>query len=121
MTQMAFCVPILPGKSEEWKQFIQEIQGPRYNEFRASRDKVGVYERSYHQSTPMGDILIVTLEGDDPMGSFQRMASSKDPFTTWFVQQVKEIHGIDLSQPLPGSMPDLVIDSKQQQMHRRAA
>jgi hypothetical protein len=37
--------------------------------------------------------------------------SSKDPFTLWFLEQVKDVHGVDLTQAASGPMPQLVIDS----------
>jgi hypothetical protein len=59
----------------------------------------------------MGDMVIVTLESDNPGESFGRFVSSKDPFTLWFLEQVKEVHGVDHSLPAPGPMPTQVFDS----------
>jgi hypothetical protein len=73
---------------------------------------LGVHERTFFQSTPQGDFVVVTLEGDDPAGAFQRFASGNDEFTRWFMQQAKEVHGVDLSQPLPGNLPELIADSE---------
>ncbi len=121
MALVAFAAPILPGKMEQWRQFISETQGPRYNDFKASRDRYGVHERSFLQQTPQGDMVIVTLEGNDPVSAFQKMARDQDPFTRWFVQQVLEIHGFDLSKGLPGEPPQLIADTQNQQAQRRAA
>lgn len=121
MALAAFCAPILPGKMEQWRRFTQELQGNRYNDYKASRDRYGVHERAFLQSTPEGDMVIVTLEGNDPEGFFQKWATSQDSFTRWFVQQVNEIHGFDLSQGLPGTMPELAVDSENQRLQRRAA
>ena len=41
-------------------------------EFVASRRSAGVRERTYLQATPMGELVIVTLEGDDPWGPSRR-------------------------------------------------
>jgi hypothetical protein len=58
----------------------------------------------------MGDLVIVTLEGDDPARSFGQMMSAKDPFTTWFLERVKAIHGVDLAVPM--DVPSqLVVDT----------
>lgn len=121
MALVAFVAPILPGKTEQWRRFISEIQGPRYNDYKASRERYGVHERTLLQHTPMGDMVIVTLEGNDPLGAFQKAAGDQDPFTRWFVQQVNEIHGFDLSKGMPGEPPQTVIDSRDQQMQRKAA
>jgi hypothetical protein len=104
--------PILPGKTAEWHDFIGELNGTRSSEYAESRRRAGVQERTFLQPTPMGDLVIVTLEGDDPARSFGQLMSAKDAFTTWFLERVKAIHGIDLSAPMPdGSPSKLVIDS----------
>ena len=104
-------VPIMPGKTEQWHRFIQEINDRRHSEFEASRQRLGVRERTFFQASPQGDMVIVTLEGDKPAEAFKMLSESDDPFTRWFVEQVKEIHGIDLRQPLEGPMPREVADS----------
>jgi hypothetical protein len=111
MALMAVAFPIAPGKTDEWKRFIAELNGARRAEFVASRKAIGARERTFMQPTPMGDLVVVTLEGDNPGQSFGKFVGSTDPFTLWFLKQVKEIHGIDLTQAASGPMPELVIDS----------
>jgi hypothetical protein len=108
---LAMAIPISPGKTEKWKAFIGELKGPRFEAFKASRRKLGAQERTFLQHTPMGDLVIVTLEGADPAGAFARFGQGTDEFTKWFVQQVQELHGIDLSAPPPGPLPELLLDS----------
>lgn len=108
---LAIAIPILPGKEEEWRKFSQELSGNRKQDFIASRKKLNVRERTFYQHTPMGDFVIVTLEGNDPEGAFQHFASANDDFTKWFVERVKAVHGVDLSQPPPGPLPELIVDS----------
>ncbi len=111
MPLMAVAFPILPGKTPEWRAWMEEINGPRRAEFEASRRNAGVHERTFLQSTPMGDLVIVTLEGDDPGHSFGKMVGAGDAFTTWFAERAKEIHGIDLSVPMTGSPSELLVDT----------
>lgn len=112
MALFASAFPILPGKTDEWRAFIAELTGPRSREFAKSRRGAGVHERTFLQSTPMGDLVIVTLEGDDPVGAFRRMIEQDDEFTRWFLEQAQRVHGVDLTQPLPGPLPELVADSE---------
>ena len=46
MTAITFAVPILPGKTEAWKQAVSEIRGPRKNEYEESRRRMGLTRRS---------------------------------------------------------------------------
>jgi hypothetical protein len=109
---MAVAFPILPGKTPEWRAWMEELNGPRQHEFAESRQKAGVHERTFLQSTPMGDVVIVTLEGNDPAASFGRMVNGTDPFTKWFIERAQAVHGIDLALPMAGSPSTLVADSE---------
>jgi hypothetical protein len=111
MAMLAMAFPIPAGKTEQWKKFISELTGARKAEFAASRRSLGVRERTFLQHTPHGDLVLVTLEGDHPETAFAEFGKRTDPFTMWFKQQVSEIHGMDLSAPPPGPMPQQVIDS----------
>jgi hypothetical protein len=108
---MAVAFPIAPGKTADWREFMAALNGPRHAEFAESRRRAGVHERTFLQATPMGDLVIVTLEGDDPAGSFGQMVGAKDAFTTWFLDQVKAVHGVDLSVPMTEAPSTLVVDS----------
>jgi hypothetical protein len=120
MELVAFAVPILPGRTDQWLRFNDELNGSRRGEFEASRRRLGVRERAFLQATPQGDSVIVTFEGDDPEGAFRGLGVGDDEFTRWFVQQVKEIHGMDLTQPAQWPLPKLGHDSESQAKRRAA-
>ena len=111
MAMLAMAIPISAGKTEQFNSFMTALKGPRFEEFKASRRKLGVHERTFLQHTPMGDFVVVTIEGADPARAFAEFGQGTDDFTKWFMKQALEIHGIDLSAPPPGPLPELVIDS----------
>ena len=111
MAMLAIAFPILPDKTDAWRQFSDQLAGPRKDEFAASRRRLGVRERTFLQHTPMGDLVLVTLEGDDPAAAFAQLGESSDEFTTWFKSQVMDVHGVDLDAPPPGPLPELFHDS----------
>jgi hypothetical protein len=39
------------------------------------------------------------------------MVSAKDAFTTWFLERVMAIHGVDLTAPMTGAPSEMVVDS----------
>ena len=55
---------------------------------------------------------VVTLEGANPTKAFAEFGQGTDAFTTWFKKSVAEIHGMDLSAPPPGPMPEQIVDSQ---------
>jgi hypothetical protein len=109
MALIAIVIPILPGKTPEWRTFMEEVNGPRRQEFNESRKSAGLHERTFLQQTPMGDFVIVTLEGDDPGRSFGQLMSGTDEFSKWFGEHAMAVHG-DLS-PASLSPAELVVDS----------
>jgi len=111
MASYAFVVPVLPGMEERNRQFSAELQGARKAEFQASRERAGLtVERVWMQQTPAGTMSVVYLEADDIGRALGTLATSQDPFDARWRQHILEIHGIDLSQPLPGPMNDLILD-----------
>jgi len=112
MAMMAVVFPIMPAKTEAWRAFADELAGSRREEFQASRRDAGVHERTFFQSTPMGDLVIVTLEGDDPSASFGRLLQQHGDFADWFLAHASDLHGFDLSQVPAGDPSELVIDSE---------
>jgi hypothetical protein len=111
MASFASAFPILPGKTEQWKHGSQQMVGPRRSEFEASLQRQGVTrEVVSFQQTPQGDLAIVYFEAPDIPRVFEVIGSSQEPFDVWFREQVKDIQGIDFSQPLPGPLPEVFID-----------
>jgi hypothetical protein len=93
-------LPILPGKTEELKQFVKEVWGARKKEYEASRQRQGITREYVHiQSTPRGDILVIFREANDLGQMHQAAITSKDPFDLWFQQQLFACHGAYLTEP----------------------
>ncbi|MES2285915.1 MAG: hypothetical protein V4547_09530 [Bacteroidota bacterium] len=113
MTKLfAMAIPILAGKTEQWKKFSNELKTTYRKEFFASRKALGVQERTFFQSTPMGDMIIVTLQGEDPQGAFEKFGQKTDEFSKWFASQAIEIHGMDITKKPSGKLPELVVETE---------
>ena len=111
MAVLAMVLPLLPGKTAEWRQRMAELAGPRRPEFAAARRRQGVTrERIWLQASPAGDLEILYLEVDDPARAFQAIAASQEPFDVWFRGFAREHYGLDLTQPMTGPLPELILD-----------
>ena|SRR5215207_3960933 len=111
MASLALVLPLLPGKTDAWRQAMEELKRSRWEEFGAARRRQGISrERLWLQQTPQGDLEILYLETEDPARALQAIATSQEPFDVWFRDFVREHYGLDLSQPLPGPFPELVLD-----------
>ncbi len=110
MAMLVLPVPILPGKLEQWRRFMEDLNGPRYKEFVESRQQAGIRERTFFHSTAYGDMAILVWEGDDPMRAIQLFMDGQDEFSRWQLQMAQEVHGFNPDAALP-PLPELVIDS----------
>jgi hypothetical protein len=111
MARYAFAIPVLPGQEETDRQLVSEMLGARRADYVASRQRIGITaERVWLQSTPQGTLAVVYLETDDLGAMFDVMATSQAPFDVWWRAKILEIHGIDLSQPLPGPPNEKLLD-----------
>src|SRR5436305_9902101 len=107
MASLAMAFPILPGKTEQWKHFCQEMAGPRRSEYEASNKRIGATRAAlYLQQTPQGDIVVVYQEAADMQHFFEAMVSSKGPYFICSGDKGKEVNGVNFSNPLPVSLPD---------------
>jgi len=89
MAVTVFAAPILPGKTEDWKAAVAEIEGPRAAGHAESRAMHGITrEVACLQQTPMGDFVCVYIEADDPDTVLQREMESDHPFDQWFCETV---------------------------------
>jgi hypothetical protein len=112
MKTLAFAAPILPGKTEEGKRFAKEIAGPRSKEMTESRKAIGqTRETVWIQPTPMGDFLVVYLEGANSVRANKEFAASQRPFDLWFKQQAQSFTGVDFNQPLPEGFSKVIYES----------
>jgi hypothetical protein len=111
MQTVAFALPLTPGKTEEWKDWSNELTGARQSEYQASRRRLGITtERAYYQQTQMGDMAVVYIEAEDLQQVFGGLATSQDSFDVWFRERVKELfNGVDLAQQPPPFPPPVQV------------
>ena len=110
MASLAAALPILPGQTEVVRRMSEEALGPRRSEYEESRRRLGITkEMAWIQHTPMGDMVIVYWEAENPQRILEQMARSHDQFDEWFRQFIQNAHGLDITQEQPPAN-ELVFD-----------
>jgi hypothetical protein len=110
MQSTCMAVPILSGKTESVKAMFKTIKDDKWKDYERVQKNAGIdKEQEFLQKTPMGDFLIIYIEGKDIQKIFMTIAASKDPFDLWFISEMKKNTGIDFSQPPAGPTPELLI------------
>jgi hypothetical protein len=109
---VAFAGPILPGKEEPWRRFLQELSGSRTEEYEEFKWRLGILaERVWLMRTPDGETAIGYFEVYDPQEALARLAASERPFDSWLREKLREFHGCDITRLRSGWHPELVFAS----------
>lgn len=109
MAKFSMALPTVPGKDPLEIPRNFKARMPEYEE---SSIHAGLtMDRAFLQPTPMGDFVVLYYEGDKDFAGFaQAQATSGLAIDRDLFAWVKELHGIDLTEPPPGPPPEVVAD-----------
>jgi hypothetical protein len=108
---IVFAAPILPGKSEEWRRWLQEIMELHRPQYEESRRRLGITgERVWIAETANGNVTIIAVVAEHPEQVLIQMATSDLPFDRWYREQLLALQGFDVAKPLTRASPELVLD-----------
>jgi hypothetical protein len=112
MPAIAFTAPLLPGTTETERLALESCwTGERREAHQDARRHAGITKESvWLQPGPGGDVAVVYLEADDIEVALACLGESQEPFDRWFREHVRTVHGIDLADGVPGSVPLLDFD-----------
>ena len=103
--------PIADGKLEKWRQWADDLQNGRGEEFKEFNSRYGLTRHSaWLAETPTGPIVTALHEGPGADNFMSALSASDNDFDVWFKQNLSECHNIDFNEPLPGSPPELIIN-----------
>ena len=105
MRATTIAAPILAGKTDEWREFCEEMHRVHRHGYEESRRNAGITKEIIRlQRTSQGDIAITYIEAHDPEEAFREISRSDRPFDRWFREWILECHGVDLTHP--ATMPE---------------
>ncbi|MCC7360317.1 MAG: hypothetical protein IT317_12610 [Anaerolineales bacterium] len=106
-----FAAPILPGRSEAWRRWLQEILELHRPAYEASRRRLGMAgERVWIAETANGCVAIIAIAAEHPEQALLEIATSNSPFDRWYREQWLALQGLDLGKTLTGALPELVLE-----------
>ena len=104
--------PIVEGKLEAWKQWCTELSGSRAEDLKDFNRRYGLTRHAaWLAETPSGQVVVALHQGPGADELMPKLAASDNEFDRWMASKLLEIHGMDVSQPPPGPMPQLYFDS----------
>ncbi len=111
MTSITLALPILPGKTEAWRRFCQELSQGRRGQREGLQDALGVDGlRAWLLDTSGSTVALLCLKSDNPEQLLARIAASQHPFNRWLRRELSEIHALELEAGSVGPQMELVFE-----------
>jgi hypothetical protein len=103
MDHICLVLPILPGNTENAREFMRELENENKADYAASEERIGITkELWYLAQVPGGDQLVAYMESPDFGNALRLFSQSQDDFDLWFKRRLAEATGLDLNDPPPG-------------------
>jgi hypothetical protein len=120
MDHICLVLPILPGKSDDARAFMRELEGSRKTEYDASERRIGITrELWYLANLQTGDQLVGYMESKNFAAAVGQFSASQDAFDLWFKRRMADVTGVDLNHlPQDFAPPALLSHYEAGQMQR---
>lgn len=95
---LTIVLPLLPGQSEPWRRFLQELQASRRAAFDLACRRWGIRSLTlWLTSARAGDHVVAQVVlATDLADAEERFARSRLPFDLWIAERARALHGVDL-------------------------
>lgn len=109
MEQVCLVLPLLESQEATTRRFLEELDTERTAEYRASQERLGITKEMWFLAGSNGSsTLIAYIEADAFEAAVGTMAGSQDPFDAWFKERLASCTGLDLNDPPPLVLPELL-------------
>jgi hypothetical protein len=101
-------------QEEPWRRFLQELSGPRFEEYAKSRRRLDISAESvWFAPKPFGGgIAVIWLEAEEPERAprelVAELAAAETSFDSWFRREMHELFGCDFAQMLRAVRSELL-------------
>lgn len=109
MNQICLVIPVMPGKSDDARDFMRELEQERKADYDQSERRIGITKEVWYLArTPGGDQLVGYMETSDFGKALSLFSASRDEFDMWFKRRLSDSTGLDLNNPPPMQLPELL-------------
>ena len=105
---------ISADQEEPWRRFLQELSGPRFEEYEDSRRRLDISAESiwFAPKRSGGGVAVVWLEAEDPEQALHKLvaelAASETSFDSWLKREIHELFGCDFAKLLRAARSELL-------------
>lgn len=109
MNQICLVIPVMPGKSDDARDFMRELEQERKADYDQSERRIGITKEVWYLArAPGGDQLVGYIETSDFGKALSLFSASRDEFDMWFKRRLADSTGLDLNNPPPMQLPELL-------------
>ncbi len=109
MDQVCLLVPVQPGKSDDARAFMRELEEQRKDAYAQSEQRIGIDKEVWFLArAESGDLLVSYMESPDFANALQLFSASQDEFDLWFKRRLADSTGVDLNNPPEMTLPELL-------------
>jgi hypothetical protein len=109
MNQICLVIPITPGRSDDARGFMRELEHERKAEYGQSERRIGIAKEVWYLArTPGGDQFVAYMATTDFGKALSLFSASRDEFDMWFKRRLADATGLDLNNPPSMQLPELL-------------
>ena len=109
MAQLQIAYLLRPGTQERWRRLCQDIAELRPDQFAATCQQAGITQVQVRLLQLLhGELLLLTVQMQEPQQTLQALASSQSPFAHWLGEQLQGLLGCNLLEALADPPTDLL-------------
>jgi hypothetical protein len=102
-------IPVLAGKSDDARDFMQELEQSRKADYDRSERRIGISKEVWYLAQLNGsDALVAYMESRDFSEALKLFSQSQDEFDLWFKRRLADSTGVDLNDPPEMTLPELL-------------
>jgi hypothetical protein len=107
--QVCLVLPVQPGRSNDAREFMRELEASRKDEYARSEERIGSTKEVWFLSgVGGGDAMVAYMETNDFAHALGLFSQSQDEFDVWFKRRLAEATGVDLNNPPEMTLPELL-------------
>src|SRR5919108_4989683 len=109
MEQICLVIPVRPGRTNDAREFMRELEASRKDQYARSEDRIGITKEVWFLAgLPDGDVMVAYMETNDFANALRLFSQSQDEFDMWFKRRLADATGVDLNDPPEMTLPELL-------------
>src|SRR3954452_10229011 len=109
MEQICLVLPVQPGRANDAREFMRELEASRKDQYAQSEERIGITKEVWFLSEfAGGETLVAYMETADFTNALALFSQSSDEFDMWFKRRLEDSTGVDLNHPPAMALPEVL-------------